>query len=584
MNKLKLLAAAATGMVALAAPAFSAISVADLQGSTGAVVVWHAGASASTPAVQEAVVSSLCDSTLTVNLYGNNADITKADLWTVECSSSAAAGLATTGTKIIYSKRDKNGSGVGVGPILSGQAVGFMNPVSNTSTAKNCPNTLVSVPKVVGTTTVNYFNCTGLNYGVAGTTSLALASLTEAVDLVLAPLSWGTSDIEPSKFAFPLNAPTVDLNGDGTPDAISATVNTLTATPLAYLIFNTPVNVLMYQDLQRAQFPSGHPDFNDCNPAGANYGNINSTVTPTATQQANSAKCMPGLSLSQLRSIFMSSGQIRSIGDMQKESGYHTGTMTAMTGTGTTSTVIHICRRGQGSGTQASFNANIMGYPCDFASDWLTPEVPNAVLAPGVHNGSDATAVENCLNDFNNGANASGFNAALAKAWAIGVQSTDKNAPDTTTNTYTNSYRFIRIDDAQPTLANVHAGEYVHFAQQSINYPNAKPAGDLGKVFDDIVSAFTSPTKLANLDQTHPWGVTAWIAAPSATNLPTAVLSFTSPISRFQKVSSGGKGNTCAPPSAYKAPGVPVTVSPRVCSNDAGGAAPFQNCYSATGL
>ncbi len=562
---------AVPAIAALASPAYAAVSVADLQSGAN-VVIWHSGASASTFSVQEAVISNLCDNSDSsgkpVNLYGNNADNTKADMWTVECTSVAFGGVAA-GTKVIYSKRDKGGSGVGVNTLLSGQDVAFMVPISGSS-GQNCPATSGGDVTVGTNTAVHYFNCSANYNSGAGSVSHVLASLVATDDSVLVKPTYGTSDIEADKFTYALNTPNVDLNLDGTNDTITATVNTLVKAGLGYLVFGLPVNVLMYQDLQRAQFPSGHPLFNDCNPSGASYGSIGST-----TANANKAKCLPSLTSAELRSVFMAGGAIRNIGDFQRETAYQSGAFTSITGTGTTSNVIHICRRGNGSGTQASFNANVLGYPCDDLGNWLTPALgTDGGLVNFAHAGSDATAVENCLNDFNNAANASGFNTGTAvKAWAIGIQSSEKNA------NLANDYRFIAIDGVAPTLANVHAGDYYHFAQQNINYVTGSLSGSRLDVYNTMVTAFANPTKLGNLGVDQPFGRSGWLAAPAAsgTNAVTATLSNTAPVTTFVKLSGGGLANTCAPPRVFKATGVRATAAPQNCTLDNGSS--DQTCY-----
>jgi hypothetical protein len=575
MKAVKFLAAAALGLSALSAPAFALVTLADLQAGTSAVVVWHAGASASSQSVQEAAISSLCDQTDSVgkpiNLYGNNAANTAADMWTVECTSIAVGTNIAAGSRIIYNKRDKGGSGVGTAPLFSQQLVGFMLPVS--VAGGNCPVTETGSITVGGSIpNVHYYNCAGFVTGAAAAIhALSDPLLAATDDVVTVNLTYGTSDIEPGKFAYALNTPNVDLDLNGTNDAINPAYAGagVTGQPMSYLVFNTPANLLMYQDLQRAQFPTGHPLFADCNPAGATYGLIGDL-----TANANKAKCLPSLSSAELRSIFMTSGAVRNIGDFQKETAYQSGVFAAMTGTGTTITAIHICRRGNGSGTQAQFNANILGYPCDDVGSWLTPET-SGVLTAFVHNGSDATAVDNCLDDYSNGLNVSGFNAAAAKGWAIGIQSTEKNLA------LAKAYRYIAIDGAAPSLVNVHAGDYYDFAQQSLNTSVATPpTGAQLDVKNAMLSAFTNPTKVGNLGQDQPYGRAGWLADPStsAPNLVTGTLVTTAPVTTFVKKSSTGVPNTCALPAAFKgAAPQRITVAPQNCSLDNGSL--DQNCY-----
>jgi hypothetical protein len=554
----------------------------DVNGTdpAGSVVIWHGGASASTSSVQAAVVGAFCDTTQAVDILEDARALGKPAFWTVACRIKAGltgSDLSTrAGQKLLWSKRDEGGSGTGVGPLALGTAMGFMKP--STGAGTNCPS--VSGTRTVAGITANIWNCTGFSYSLSPSvaSSYGTGDADPLADAVLRKADIGTSDIEPDKFAsaFSFNVPKADFNLDGVINAADTLApydaSGLTKDNLAALTFGVPMNTRMYQDLQSAQFPAGHPLYNDCNPAGTTYGLISSS-----TASANSEKCMPSLSGNEIRSIYAKGGAIRSSTDFQFETPFGSATFFTMGATvnGATDNSIQICRRVNGSGTQAQFNAIMLGYPCDAAVSTLVPEGAGA-LTSFVTENEGSGDVEKCLNDFNNGTNTTGLNAALRKRWAVGIQSLEKNAPSGA-GAYANDYRFIKIDGVAPTLANVHAGDYYDFAAQSLQYKTGAPQV-IVDAFNNLKPEFQNPLNLPGLSKNHAFGTAGWLALPSATVTPDAALSISRPVSWYRRVSFSGSGNTCALPSMYKkAGGSAATVSPQNCSSNGG---LDNNCYT----
>lgn len=597
LRKSLLLASATAGALAMAgqAVAFAPVWPADGDAANGtdpagSVVVWHSGATASTFSLQNAVVEAFCNPAQPVDVLEDARVVGKPDFWSVACIGRATLPATYAGKKVLWSKRDEGGSGTGVGPLATSKVIGFMKP--STGAGNNCP--AVSGAKVFpvaagtgtgggNTVTANLWNCTGFNVPAFG------AEADPAGDAAYRVADIGTSDIEPDKFTttFQFNVPATDFDLDGVRGPTDAddilnphTADGLTKMGVAQLIFNTPVNLFMYQDLQRAQFPVGHPLFTDCNPSGAGYGAITSS-----TANANSEKCMPSLSASVVRSIFAKGGAIRSSTDFQAETTYGSGVYAALTATtnGTTDNTIQICRRVNGSGTQAQFNAMHLGYPCDPTGDGsidtLTPEAESGLTA-FVTEGESSGDVEKCSNDFNNGTNVTGKNSALRKRWAIGIQSLEKNAPSG--GAYSNPYRHIKFDGFAPTLVNAHAGQYFNVARQSLQYNTATATTVTVDGFSSLKPFIEDPLKLPPLNKTHAFGVSGWLASPSATVTPDSELSFTRPVAWFQRVSATNVANTCAFPSAFKktgGTGVDITVAPSNCSSGENTDGD-ENCYT----
>jgi hypothetical protein len=582
-GKLSILSLATAGALAVAGQvsAFAPVwptdgDAADGTDPAGSVVMWHGGASASTSSVETAVVGAFCDSAQPVDILEDARVVGKPAFWTVACMGKSTLPATLSGKKILWSKRDEGGSGTGVGPVVVSKAMGFMKP--STGAGTNCPS--VSGTRTVAGITANIWNCTGFTYSLSPAVAATFNEADPTSGAVSRVPDIGTSDIEPDKFAtaFPENIPTADFNlnavlppADATDVLPAYNTSGLTKESLAALTFGIPVNVLMYQDLQREQFPSGHPLFNDCNPAGATYGSI-----ANSADSANSEKCMPSLTGNEIRSIYMKGGAIRSSTDFQYENPFGSASFTTLAATvnGATDNTIQICRRVKGSGTQAQFNAIMVGYPCDASVNTLVPEATGP-LTSFVTENEGSGDVEKCLNDFSNGTNTTGQNTALRKRWAVGIQSLEKNAPSA--GTYGNAYRFIKVDGFAPTLANVHAGDYYDFAAQSLQYKTGAPAVTVD-AFNALKPEFQNPLNLPGLNKTQAFGTAGWLALPSATVTPDAVLSVTRPVSWYRRVSAASTGNTCALPSMFKKTGgSAATVGPQNCSSNGGA---DNNCYT----
>lgn len=591
-GKLSVLSLATASALAMAgqASAFAPLWPADGTPSATNVVVWHAGASASTSSVQASVVGALCDATQAVDILEDARTAGKPAFWSVACIGKSTLPATLSGKNILWNKRDEGGSGVGVGPLALGTSIGFMKPSTGAGTIFPSQN---GGTRVVAGITANIWNSVGFAYSLTPSVpaNFGVNDADPTAGAVSRVPDIGTSDIEPDKFAtaFAFNVPKADFNLDG---AVNAADNLppydasgLTKDSLAALTFGVPMNTRMYQDMQAAQFPVNHPLYNDCNPNGATYGSINSSAA-----NANAEKCMPSLTGNEIRSIFAKGGAIRSATDMQADALFNGGgtqaggplfgKLSAVTGGflagAATDNTIQICRRVNGSGTQAQFNAIMLGYPCDAAVNTLVPEAAGP-LTSFVTENEGSGDLEKCLNDFNNGTNTTGKNAALRKRWAVGLQSLEKNAPNATTGLYSNNYRFIKINGVAPTLANVHAGDYYDFAAQSIQYRTGAPQVTVD-AYTSLKPEFQDPSKLVDLNKIQAFGTAGWLALPSATVLPDASLKLDRPVSWYRRVSFAGTGNTCALPSMFKkAGGSAATVAPQDCSSSGG---TDHNCYT----
>lgn len=277
----------------------------------------------------------------------------------------------------------------------------------------------------------------------------------------------GISDVEPALFVSP-NVPS------GFAAVTPAQLNKLNITSQVGLVFGVPVTKNLRDALQQVQ-----------------------GITPVGSEAEDK---MPSLSREQIASLM--NGGIRKW-DALKVNGV---SLTSAPGvTGPADTKVHICRRVEGSGTQAQFNANFLRVPCtDGAAPPLTSS--NPVLGPVVTLNSGSGDLDTCLHN-ENGAN----------NWAIGLQSTENNTFDFTTNTYPRNYRFIKVDGVAPTIKNAANNQYFDWAENSIQWRKATfggPAGDKLVILTKIATDAGKPNIVANVNNQfkYSWGDAGYLA------------------------------------------------------------------------
>ncbi len=486
-------------------------------------VVYWGGATASTLSAQELTVESVCDSdpaqSNDTNLFYVKSTSTDApgNDWAIACRGVAGGKTGLVG-KILVVKRDRGGSGVGVGPVQSATPISFLT-VDNTSCALAVTPGVNGAPQIVAPEGGN----------VALTGCLATYTTNALTEI-------GTSDIEPDKFGFSQNIPIVD----GAPQPFLAGVAFGGQASLAALVFNNPVTLALRNKLQEAQFPSGV-----CNPSHADY--LAPSVNPAdqvagrpAPTNAESVTCMPSLSRQEIDSLL--TGRVVAWSQLLRADGTPVPLLTGS---------VQICRRVEGSGTQATINANISAYPCDAnRADGLTDIVPpRAANGTTVINNSGSGDVDNCLHNFNGTAN----------PYAIGNLSVEGR------NTGLNrNWRFIKIDGVAPTLAAVHSGAYYHWAQQSIQY-RAGIAANKVAIFTALSGGLNNPTVLEKLNRQanaadcstgtitacgslYNFGQSGWLATPTASLVYDNVLNTARPVNSLTREVTPGKVNICQAP------------------------------------
>ncbi len=407
-------------------------------------------------------------------------------------NSSQVPGLSLTNPAVLFHKRSAGGSAQGVNPVIDGAPIAAM--------------------------VINNNNCTQV-----GVTNEWLCTINIAGDLMQVVSTAGVSDVNPEMF--------VGVNTPAGFDPVDPVVvaNTMDVTGAAALVFGIPVTTGLRDALQEIR--------------------INAGQLPAGCIGINNKRCMPSLSRHQIASLF--SGQIQNWDQIVTTN--HVGTpftQAVSTVPAPTNNQVAICRRVNGSGTQAQFNAKFLNNPCT-ASAVPPASVSNPVNGPIVILNSGAGDVDLCLNDFNNGTNLTGANPSSAKFWAIGVQSTEKNA------NIANDYRFIRIDGIPPTIKTAARGTYLDWVELTYQWkkpgqPNAPSANQLA-ILEKVASDAGSPSILAAVNESeffHPWGRAGYLALSTNGHKTTANTFFDklNPVIPYTHKPAGGSLNNCNVP------------------------------------
>jgi hypothetical protein len=434
-------------------------------GSPIGIEIFMAGATAQDINLRQLFIGLCVDGTLDVYLDNERPPSPGRAHSAFFCNldSNKVTGLTAPNPPVLFHKRSAGGSAQGVGPVLEGMAI-----TSMAVTAGNCVRD-TALDAEIG---ARAWRC---RLGQPGDT------LTRVPDA-------GVSDVNPELFRG-INTPT----GIAPVDPARA-AERLDVVSGGTLVFGLPVTTALRDALQRAQIDMG-------------------TLAPECEGRDTEA-CMPSLSKHQLASLL--TGQIGDWRQVQVvgRDGAARGDLTQYARGAITSNLVHICRRVDGSGTQATFNAKIQHAPCTDGA--LAPaSTSNPAIGPIVVLGPGAGDVDLCLDDFNQGTNNSRQNPGNARAWAIGLQTTERNT-DLRLN-----YRYIALDGVAPTLENTASGHYMNWVELTYQWRKAAfegPTGDKLTILRRIAADAGSPSIMArnNARFVHPWGRGGYLASTTA--------------------------------------------------------------------
>jgi len=489
-----------------------------------------AGSSSSSAALRHVLIRDVCDAAQPVDVLIHGG---ATQHFSVACQ---------VGGQNVLFRKNEAGSGAGVVAVDGKSTLPFLNV--------GVAGCTVTSSKLAGTKSYNEFsNC--------GTTAAALTNLVP---------DFAISDAEPTAYAGSL-APT------GTAGFLN--VSPVSTQPIAALGLGFVATVDLYRALQAVRFPSG----SDCNPdpvggtdttrpdpanphlriAGANgirdaYETLetdsgaaaNSATAPAARHmRGDTQKCMPILSRDEVRSLLAR--------DLTTGANVWAGPNAADTLTsrsagkdyaGVGNGIINLCRRNNGSGVHAVTSMHFLSTNCGSGSVVMPAATCSAGAVCAVNGSESASGVDACLNAH-----------AAANIWAVGYQSTEKNA-DLKAN-----YRFIKIDGVAPTLANLFDGNLGNFAElvavrrSNVNdLVNVAPGPNVAVangVWASITSLLSTATNVGNIDALpitkQPFGAAGY----AARGTPTFPPSTAAPVSPLSHVRPGTNvQNTCAGPYA----------------------------------
>lgn len=354
--------------------------------------------------------------------------------------------------------------------------------------------------------------------------------------------NFGVSDVEPGLFQGP-NVPNndpLDTEDDQYPDSglSLSQIAELTVTPVVQTVFAVAVNNALYDAMFAKQG------------LGAKFSSTGVQCTTTSTDE----NCVPSIGRAEARSFFAGT-----------EANWR---MLVPAADPKIDTQVNICRRVNGSGTQAAANVHLMEFPCNASAlppaDWTysSSAAPEAVSASKsttesgltmqqyananmgglggtmpsgttfVFEGPGTGDVVRCLNTANTNA-----------GYAIGHVSRE-NVPGTN-----DRWKHVRLEGAQPSRDNAKAGRYDYFVESTIQYLNSAFATFTPQqqaFVKGFIAQARTPDALARLSAANQQGVAALpdsYAGPFGTGTANEI-AFGSRVTRA--------GNSCNPLTAVK--------------------------------
>ena len=480
--------------------------------------LYVAGASAQRTYIQEAITGSpgvaaadkICDTTQPIWWWADNVSGAAGknhDAWYCTKSSSNTA-LANAKTHLLIYKRSAGGSDYGVSPIINSTSVGFLN-IANS----NCTE---------GATT--------------GGVTAALCSASTLAAPVVPDL--GVSDVDPGQFV-----------GENVTTGFSAVKSTdlakLFIKSTSTVVFGEQVTANLFKALQAAQLATGQ-------------------IPATCTVGDHTEACLPTLSSAVIAAIH--TGDVFDWDLIQVGNtglGLYSWTVANAPAYQPSSSAVHIARRANGSGTQTQHGIVFLNYPCDTAAANATVAVNDkgqseAVEGFVVHEGSSAGNVNAILNALDtataspalvSGTHTSQTTWTDGVRWAVGLNSLEQVTSATT------NYEFVKVDGVAPTLANVVAGKYHDWVENTFQYNNsgAHPVTtDVAAVRDAIMSKVAHPGVLTGLNSTltHVFGNGAYLADPEVYT-PSVIYNSSNPVNVFSRSPAGTGTDDCRVPTPY---------------------------------
>ncbi|MEQ1529010.1 MAG: hypothetical protein ABL925_06820 [Methylococcales bacterium] len=490
-------------------------------------ILYLSGASAAVNFIEKLItdptvpgIDKICDTTKKVWKFKDS--LTGSDQNAYLCERAASnTSLPTNKPNVLVYKRSAGGSAFGVSPIIADAN----NDVGNAT---------IEFLKISSACTQNTAPVAGSTLGVI-TCPYDLADPGKVVQHIS---DFGISDVDPIQFTGN-NAPA------GYANVTEADLALLTVKAASALTFGVPVTKNLYFALQAAQIA----------PNGA---------LPASCAGSETEACMPSLTSAQIASIHAGSvvdwNQLK-VGNSGL--GLYAWAASNAAAYLPGSSLLHTCRRENGSGTQTQSNIKFLADPCSSvgipaASDFSQVVGGEGEGYPMIHENNTSGSVENCLVELNDGTNAAnGFDNQWGKRWAVGIQSLEKKT------SAASGFRFVKLDGVAPTLANVMSGKYRDWAENTFQYSNSHKFSlnstenaALKKLTDAIIKSAGAPEVMAALNNgfTHTFTTDkgAYLATPTNfTPEANGVFNPSRPVNVYSHAISGSAVNNCRVPTVF---------------------------------
>jgi hypothetical protein len=435
------------------------------------------------------------------------------------CSATAGISNVTSGTPVAIFKESAVGSYNGAGPLVA-YAQGGASGLTQISPSglQSATDSACTTSSVAGTADFSTYT---LHASCASTFTLTQTNV--------APIG-GVADVE----AGLLHNPTTGAA------LTTAQQSFIAGAPGLDVVWGVAVTKNLFYALQVAEHLTDGTKISACN-----------------TANNDAPACAPTLTHNQVAALYS-----QQLFDWSQISGLNNTTANAGAGDNN----VYICRRDDGSGTEASFETQWLGERCGLSDLQIPAEDDNLVFEAGGTGG-----VRSCLQALVSGGSIPPFVsggvtktfAAGYGAWGIGLMSTEVTSGNL--SGAGDQIRMIAVDGSLPTLENTVNGFWPYFSTDAF-YVIAKGTGLLASsdprlgVFQAIQARIGHPsfTKISNTAFTgRPWGGGGDLA-PAAlfwlTNVPTipatASTVATNPTNAYTKAASGAPNN-CDPPVIY---------------------------------
>lgn len=501
-------------------------------------IVHLSGASASLEFVTGLFTSStpsdadkFCDTTKEIWKLNDSIDAKSQNAFycTFNPNNTALQGNISTPNILVY-KRSLGGSAMGVNPLINNDTIGFLNIASSNCTTTG-PGTVAPVPAAAagGAFTVGVAVC---NYD---------KNLAETAQPYKHIPDFGMSDVDPIQF-----------RGQNTPAGFAAItladMDLLTVSGASAVVFGEPVTLQLFKALQAAQKFEGK-------------------IPASCAINDRTEACLPSLNSAQIASLHIGSwynwNSLKVVDPVTKAAtGFYdwvkNNSDASIKALAPFKNSVHVCRRTNGSGTQAQHNLVFLNYPCAGASSATLPaKQPVTPVVEGgtkaiIHELAESGGVTSCLNELDSASDAANaYDNSTWKdgvRWAVGIQALEKaNA----------RFEFVKIDGVAPTLAHVVDGTYRDWVENTFQY-NTEYFGLLDSDKQNLINAVIQksglPEMIADLNTTfvHGFGNGSYLAVPSLfAEEPNGAYNPARPVNPYSRATGTASADNCRVPTIY---------------------------------